>query len=161
MVATIADLPFSMAPPDDLLGIDWGRPGFVDEDHQGFGWGIVPRLSLISTRSERIELRDALVLALHSAERGHSGSGPFDLEFVVDGETLHVPLDRFLEVWLPRLPPSPELVLAVCNPTAFPLRRPPLPERTRVWAPVGNVDSSAQHQSDTTWLLTAQSWKTL
>lgn len=169
MVGRIADLPFRPAPPDELLGIDWGRPGFVDEDHDGFGWGLVPRLELVGTDDgpeggERRLLEGALVLALHSAEREATATGPFDLELVVDGERLHVPLERFLEVWLPRLPPADELVLAVCNPTAFRFTRPSAARATRCWAALGDVDSSARRDPtthETTWALSARSWTTL
>ncbi|HRE89990.1 MAG TPA: hypothetical protein PK095_12725, partial [Myxococcota bacterium] len=163
-VLTIADLPFHSAPPDGLLGIDWGRPGFVDEDHLGFGWGKVPRLELIgvSDRSARL-LLNPLVLALHSAERDEDEDPdtPFDLELVVDGERLHLPLDRFLAVWLPKLPPSLDVVLALCNPTGFRFSRPPLPDGARCWAALGDVDSSARLDpttQETTWALSARSW---
>lgn len=166
-VLTIADLPFRPAPPDDLLGIDWGRPGFVDEDHVGFGWGFVPRLELVglSDRSRRL-LTNPLVLALHSAERDEDDAAdtPFDLELVVNGERLHVPLERFLEVWLPRLPETNDVVLAVCNPTGFRFGRPRWMSGARCWAALGDVDSSAQNDpitQETTWALSARSWTTL
>lgn len=166
-VLTIADLPFRPAPPDDLLGIDWGRPGFVDEDHVGFGWGLVPRLELVgvSDGSSRL-LTDPLVLALHSAERDGdtAADAPFDLELVVDGERLHVPLERFLEVWLPRLPRTHDVVLALCNPTGFEFVRPRLRDGTRCWAALGDVDSSARIDpitQETTWALSARGWTTL
>lgn len=163
-VLTIAGLPFQSAPPDDLLGIDWGRPGFVDEDHLGFGWGVVPRLELVgvSDRSSRL-LVNPLVLALHSAERDEEQdeATPFDLELVVDGERLHVPLEKFLGVWLPRLPPADDVVLALCNPTGFRFSRPHLTDATRCWAALGDVDSSARFDpttQETTWALSARSW---
>jgi hypothetical protein len=164
MVATIADIPFQQAPPDDLLGIDWGRPGFVDEDHLGFGWGIVPRLRLVGTSPySRVDLDNALVLALHSADRAPDSDAPFDLELVIAGERLHVPLDRFLAVWLPKLPAATDVVLALCNPTAWPLARPPLAAGARCWCATSDVDSSAEVSAATatTWILTAQTWKTL
>lgn len=162
MVTTIAELPFREALPDDLLGIDWARPDALDEDHTGFGWGHVPRLTLAAslTRDE-VLLEDPLVLALHSADRPAEADrgAPFDLELVVAGERLHLPLERFLAVWLPRLPPSTDIVLAVCNPTGYPIPRPPgLPAMTRLWVPTGDVDSSAIHTDTTTWVLTARTW---
>lgn len=164
MVGRIADLPFRPAPPDDLLGIDWGRPGFVDDEHEGFGWGLVPRLELVGTDDGTTHLLEgALVLALHSADR-EDGTAPFDLELVVEGERLHVPLDRFLEVWLPSLPEAKDLVLAVCNPTAFRFTRSSAARATRCWAALGDVDSSARRDPithETTWALSARSWTTL
>lgn len=168
MVATIADLPFKPAPPDDLLGIDWGRPGFVDEDHIGFGWGLVPCLELVDTdnRAPRM-LSGALVLALHSADRAAGDvddNTPFDLELEVDGERLHIPLERFLEVWLPKLPRADDLVLALCNPTGFRFSRPQSAKTTRCWAALGDVDSSARRDpttQETTWALSARSWMLL
>lgn len=166
MVATIADIPFPQTPPDDLLGIDWGRPGFVDDDHTGFGFGVVPRLLLRSPTTSTLRTAP-LVLALHSADRDPLAppSAPFDLELDVFDERLHVPLERFLAVWLPRLPHAADLVLALCNPTAYPLTRPAgLATSTRFWYALSDVDSFAESDSPapglvtTTWGLAAHQW---
>lgn len=165
MIRTIADLPFRRLPPDELLGIAWDRPGFVDDDFTGFGFGLVPRLRLAATApldevrsgpnpGAQYALAAPLVLALHSAERS-PGSGPdddFDLELEAEGERLHVPLARFLAVWLPRLPElhgCTDLVLALCNPTGYPIPRPPaLPPSCRFWYGVSDVDSFAERDVD-------------
>ncbi len=178
MVATIADIPFLQTPPDELLGIDWGRPGFVDDDHTGFGFGVVPRLVLRSQTTSTLLAppRVPLVLALHTADRDPltPSDAPFDLELDIGDERLHVPLDRFLAVWLPRLTTAhhpTDLVLALCNPTNHPLVRPPqLAPSTRFWYASSNVDSFAEQGAPgpnpaplspdhlTTWGLAAQQW---
>lgn len=179
MVATIADIPFLQTPPDELFGIDWGRPGFVDDDHTGFGFGVVPRLLLRSPTIETLLAapRVPLVFALHSADRDPltPADAPFDLELDIGDERIHVPLDRFLAVWLPRVTTAvnpTDLVLALCNPTGYALGRPPgLAASTRFWYATSDVDSFGQQDSTfsskpakrsrddlTTWGLTAQQW---
>ena len=146
LVGAIAALPFTPLGPDALLGLDWSRPGVVDDDYRGFGWGFVPHLVLEGDEGVYAELAAPLVLALHNAppEDAVDGGdkGDFLLEFDVDGERLHVGLEAFLRVWLPQLPATETIVLALCNPEGKVLGRPTgLPAGTRLVHALGDVDS--------------------
>lgn len=153
-----------------MLGIAWDRPDFVDDDATGFGWGIVPRLMLTGDDGAGVMLEAALVLALHNAPEPEGAvladgrsleQHGFDLEFAVDGERLHVPLERFLAAWLGRLPRAVEVVLALCNPAARAVARPVgLAAGSRLWWAQGNVDSWAEDDGGkVTWGLSAGRWK--
>lgn len=151
MITTIAELPFASKAPGALLGVSLGRGEGVDTSFTGTGWGRVSPLALEAPGAPAVRLRDALVLALHGGDDDPgeaprpAARGPWDLEFQLPGETLLVPVERFLAVHLPRLPPAADVVLALCNPLHRPLARPPaLAPGARLWYALGNVDSFAE-----------------
>jgi len=152
LIGSIAELPFDAKEPAELLGIDFVRDE-DDPEFAGFGWG---RLGLVleTEGGGRRVVPDALVLALHAAEDGEELEGDIDLEFwlYIDTEgdenddVVLVPLSRFLEVWLPRLPTgAPAIVLVLCNPRRVELSRPPrAPAGVPVWYALGDVRSFAE-----------------
>jgi hypothetical protein len=157
-------LPFRVQAPDALLGLDWARPGTVDDDYRGFGWGFVPGLVLGSACEPRVMLASPLVLALHNAppEDALESTG-FLLEFDIDGERLHVELEAFLKVWLPRLPTADTVVLALCNPERRELPRPRgLSGGTRFIHALGDVESWGEDdgRGQVVRGLRAEAWRT-
>lgn len=115
----IADLPFHERPVRELLHFDDDR-AWVDREYAGYGWARVPE---IWVGAERVT--DALVLALHSADDGEALPDDIELEFELPGGgSVLVLASQFLDVWLPRLPAAPAIVLAMCNPHGARLRVP-------------------------------------
>lgn len=106
----IADLPFRERPALELLNLDEDRDE-PDPDYAGYGWARVPSVFL-----DDDEVRDALVLALHSADDSEPLAGDIELEFELpSGAAVTVLASRFLEIWLPKLPRASAIVLAMCN----------------------------------------------
>lgn len=107
----IRDLPFRERPVLELLNLEADRDE-PDPDYAGYGWARVPSISL-----DELELADALVLALHSADDGEPMADDIELEFELPGSgSVLVLLSQFLAEWLPRLPRASAVVLAMCNP---------------------------------------------
>lgn len=119
---SILDLPFAEGDPRDVLGI--GDDDTLDLDYAGSGWTRVDRLWLEDARGVRV-VEDALVLALHSADDGPARPDDVLLELALPDGAVTVWLSAFLARWLPRLPPAPALVLALCNPHRAVLAAPP------------------------------------
>lgn len=114
---SLADLPFEPHNPETLLGIVRGRPE-PDQDYAGYGWALVERILLEDVQGVR-EVRDALLIAVHSADVQPPPPQPIDLEFEVGDQAYVVALPRFLEVVASRLPIAGRpIVLAMCNPQA-------------------------------------------
>jgi hypothetical protein len=113
----IQDLPFQRLPCFELLGFDRDRY-FVDREYAGYGWALPPRITL-DGRDSMAVVESPLLLALHSFDDSPALEGDILLEFVLEGSadgSVAVPLSRFLADWLPRLPDSSSIVLALCNP---------------------------------------------
>lgn len=136
---SLVEVPFEHAQPRRLLGLERPR-ATPDHDYDRYGWTVVRELVLQDDR-ERRELGWALVLALHSADEPSPGPSPDgDLELELDvpdpegGEPLTVlaPLQAFLAAHLHGLPDDPpDVVLALCNPDAVAIERPPGLDRRR------------------------------
>lgn len=108
----IADLPFRERPVLELLNLEDVARDQPEQDYAGYGWAHVPSIAL-----DDDEVRDALVLALHSADDGEPLEDDIELEFeLVGGDAVTVLLSDFLAEWLPRLPRASAVVLAMCNP---------------------------------------------
>lgn len=122
---TLATLPFAAQEPLELLGFRPGRRA-PDHDYAGFGHAWVPSITLIG-EGDAVVVRDARVLALHSADDGAPLADDVELEFWIDDETALVALlSRFLAARAPALEGgAAALVLALCNPHRARLRRPP------------------------------------
>ncbi|MEX1365721.1 MAG: hypothetical protein AB1Z98_21515 [Nannocystaceae bacterium] len=147
---SLVEVPFEHAQPRRLLGLERPR-ATPDHDYDRYGWTVVRDLVLEDER-ERRELAEALVLALHSADEpspGASSDGELELELDVPdpagGEPLTVlaPLQAFLAAHLGGLADdSPDVVLALCNPNAVAIERPPgLASRRRLHYAHGDVTS--------------------
>jgi hypothetical protein len=122
---SLAELPFVRHPARALLGLRPGPDGRwrrePDHDYARFGWAEVEQLVLEGDDGSRERVGPSLVLALHSTDEPSPDAGVIELELELDAEpeplAIRAPLDRFLDVWLPRLPVvAPHVVLALCNP---------------------------------------------
>ncbi len=158
---TIAELPFHERPVLELLHFEADRLE-VDDHYAGFGWAKVDRLWLDD--GEPRELRDALVLALHSADAGAPLADDIELEFELapgGSESVLVLASAFLERWLPKLPAASEIVLAMCNPHHAVFR--PRALATPVHYAIGDVESwlDEAEDLDPRIILTAPTWCTL
>lgn len=127
---SLAEIPFEREEVLPLLGLRPGPDGAwrsePDHDYASFGWAEAEALVLEAEDGTRQIVGPALVLALHSTDEPSPSAGVIELELELhDGSAedaeplvLRAPLDRFLEVWLPRLPSTaPHVVLALCNPS--------------------------------------------
>jgi len=144
-IASIGDLPFHRRPALELLGLTHELgDGVIDVDYAGFGWARVDRLWLADATS-RVEIADALVLALHAADDGERFADDVELEFVLDpttpGGSVTVLASAFLGRWLPRLPRASAIVLAMCNPGHARLRAPAAAGTAPLIHGMGAVDS--------------------
>jgi len=132
---SLAEIPFEHEEPLALLGLRPGPDGAwrrePDLDYGRFGWAEAEAIVLEDHDGERRTVGPALVLALHSTDEPSPDDAVIELEFelALDGEpeplVIRAPLDRFLDVWLSRLPASaPHVVLALCNPLRHDPARP-------------------------------------
>lgn len=111
-MTTLAELPFHARPAHQVLALDRD----ADPDYDGYGWTRVDRLWLSSEHGWRCRLDDALILAIHAADDGAALTDDVELDFAVGQQLLRTRATAFLAAWLPRLPPVPTVVLAMCNP---------------------------------------------
>lgn len=157
-ISRIADLPIHEREPLDLLALTDERLA-VDRDYGGFGWAWVDGLELSAPARPSLWLPRALVLALHSADE-QPDADDVELEFEVDGEIVRAPLSKLLAVQLSRLPPSDDVVLALCNPNDAPVRVPVGVVDRRIHYAFGDVTSWLDHDRDETQhiRLTARRW---
>jgi hypothetical protein len=137
---TIYDLPFRERAVQDLLHFEDGRV-HVDADYAGYGWARVGELWL-----DHHHVRDALVLALHSADDAEPFADDVELEFELpNAPPVSVLVSAFLAKWLPRLPRTEALVLALCNPHRAALSR---PSDAAFYYANGDVESWLDHTPD-------------
>jgi hypothetical protein len=163
-VRAIADLPFVRRDVLDLLNLRHHRAA-PDPDYTGFGHARVDALQLEGGEGEPVELRDALVIAVHSMEDPEELPDDIDLEFVLPevsaDHSVIVLLSAFLGVWLPLVRGDERaIVLVVCNPNQTLLRAPPAAGRTPFYYPLGDVESWLQVADDRKDVhLVARSWR--
>lgn len=117
----LEDLPFETRDPLTLLGIVPGRAE-PDLEFAGYGYATLPELELADADGGALELREALVLALHTPDEIDESATELELAFevAIDGELvmLLTPLRRFLEHRVAALVgEAVDIVLATCNPT--------------------------------------------
>lgn len=149
----ILDLPFRERPILELLHFDDDRVE-VDRDYAGYGWARVPEVWVGDTL-----VRDALVLALHSADDGEALPDDIELEFELPGAApVSVLASQFLAAWLPTLPQGSAIVLAMCNPHHARLPYPPAAQ-VPVFVASADVESWLDH--DRIELSTDGSWARL
>src|SRR5687768_218110 len=119
-IRAIADLPFVRRDVLDLLNLRHDRAE-PDPDYTGFGHARVDALQLESEEGDPVEVREALVIAVHSMEKPEELPGDIDLEFILPevsaNHSVVVLLSAFLRVWLPLVRGDERaIVLVVCNP---------------------------------------------
>lgn len=148
-IQSIAEIPFHPRDPVDLLGLVAGRDE-IDRTYYGYGYGRIESLCLHSSdQLDPVIVRDALILALHSADEGEVLSDDIELEFFIDEVELPDPdedysvmvlLSDFLDKWLPRIAGGERtIVLAACNPHHATIARPAIAVRTPVYYAIGDV----------------------
>jgi hypothetical protein len=128
-VTSLTALPFVERDPWELLGLDPGRRE-PDHDHDAAGYTRLPELTLEDAAGHREVLHDVLVLGLHSRDDAEPLADDIELEFVLrdDGETYSAitRLSEFLRTRLAGLVgDAGVVVLALCNPQAAAVARPP------------------------------------
>jgi hypothetical protein len=151
---TIAELPFRERRAIELLHLE--EPGEVDLSYAGFGWARMDAIWLLDDRLRTPSgsaarpggagacdrehcVEDALVLALHSADDGEPLADDIELEFeLAPNDSVLVLASAFLAKWLPRLPRTREIVLAMCNPHRATLA---IPSEVPIHYAQGDVES--------------------
>lgn len=168
----IADLPFRERPVEELLNLVEYRDR-PDRDYAGYGWSLAPRLVLVEeakqpkragAETEPIALldegrvvKDALLIAVHTADDAPAIANDLQLEFDLAKGPVAVMASTFLATWLPRLPSTSSIVLCVCNPHHAQLA--PIDVGRTLWLPMGDVQSWRDHDNGDI-LLTAENWST-
>ncbi len=138
-ITRIADLPLPEREPLELLALVDDRTE-VDVDYAGFGWAWLDDVELATSDGASVLLRRALVVAVHSADEQPEGED-IELLFELPGQSVLVPLSKWLPVALPRLPPADDLVLVLCNPKHVPLGRSPSAAHPRIHYALGDATS--------------------
>lgn len=130
----ILELPFRERPVRELLHLDEDRDA-PDVEYAGFGWARVDEIWL-----DEQCVRDVLVLALHASDVGTPLADDIVLGFELAAtQSVTALASAFLDKWLPALPRTDVVVLALCNPHRAELRK-PAAAPTLYYAD-GNVDS--------------------
>jgi hypothetical protein len=153
---SLAEIPFEREDVLELLGLRPGSDGAwrrePDLDYARFGWAEAQTLVLEEDDEGRRVIGPALVLALHSTDEPSPDEAVIELEFELDLDdepeplVIRAPLDRFLDVWLPRLPAAaPHVVLALCNPLRHDPARPAALGTRRLHYAHGDVLSWLDH----------------
>jgi hypothetical protein len=108
---TILELPFRERDVRELLNLTEYRAE-PDYHYAGYGWAVVDEVWL-----DDKQVRDALVLAVHSPDDSKPIADDVELEFDLPGRApVTVMTSLFLDKWLPVLPKASAIVLALCNP---------------------------------------------
>jgi hypothetical protein len=153
---TIASLPFEERPIAVLLDLEVARDA-PSRDYEGFGWARGATLWLEAADGTAQRVDDALVIALHTADDAEAIEGDLELELTLPERSVTVLASAFLERWLPKLPASAAVVLAICNPHHTMLRRP-----AAATGPIyfGRGDVASWRETDRV-ILTAEDWCTI
>ena len=146
-IRSIAEIPFVERDPLDLLNLAEYRDE-VDSDYYEYGYTRVDSVSLVQRGdAEPLPIvRDALILALHSADEGEFMAEDIELEFfaeeVEDDYSVTVLLSDFLSKWLPVVSGGERsIVLALCNPHRATVARPEHYGDTPIYYAIGDVES--------------------
>ncbi|HWB77021.1 MAG TPA: hypothetical protein VG755_18765 [Nannocystaceae bacterium] len=138
-IARIADLPLPEREPLELLALDVDRDA-PDADYAGFGRAFIDDVELAAPDRPSARLSHALVIALHSADEQRDRDD-VELLFELPGESVLVPLSKWLAAVLPSLPAADEVVLALCNPNRVPIAVPADATHPRIHYAHGDVTS--------------------
>jgi hypothetical protein len=146
-IQSILDIPFAEHELVELLNLHDDRD-LPDFDYARFGHARAGVLCLEERGGlEPLPLvRDALILALHSAEDPEPLDGDIELEFFVEevakDYSVTVLLSDFLERWLPLVSGGERaVVLVLCNPHGAAIARPDILGATPLYYAVGDVES--------------------
>lgn len=137
MIAQIAELPLPLVDLEALLALEVDRLA-PDRDYAGFGMAWAERLELAAPDRPSVWLARALVVALHSADE-QTCRGDVELLFELPDQSVIVPLSAWLDAFVPRLPATQDVVLALCNPDRVAIEAPPAAPRLHV--ALGDVTS--------------------
>jgi hypothetical protein len=167
---SLSEIAFEREEPLALLGLRPGLDGVwrrePDFDYARFGWAEAAAILLEAEDGSRRVVGPALVLALHSTDEPSPDAGVIELELDVQAEpeplAVRAPLDRFLDIWLPRLPATaPHVVLALCNPLRLDPARPAALAARQLHYAYGDVLSWLDHDDDPPRIrLHAHTWHT-
>lgn len=166
-IQSILDIPFHERDLGDLLNLDEHRdaPQF-DYYHYGHARTDVIHLEERDGREPLPVVRDALVLALHSADDPEPLDRDVELEFfvdeVADDYSVTVLLSDFLDKWLPRICADERaVVLVLCNPHGAEIARPAILRGTPLYYAVGDVESWLDMADGRPFIrLIADAWRT-
>jgi len=138
-IARIADLPLPEREPLELLALDVDRDA-PDADYAGFGRAFIDDVELAAPDRPSTSLARALVIALHSADE-QPERDDVELLFELPGESVLVPLSKWIAAVLSSLPPADEVVLALCNPNRVAIAVPADATHPRIHYAHGDVTS--------------------
>jgi hypothetical protein len=138
-IARIADLPLPEREPLELLALEHDRSA-PDVDYAGFGRAWIEGLELAAPDRPSLVLPRALVIALHSADEQPEGDD-VELLFELAGQSVLVPLSKWLDALLPGLPAADDVVLALCNPNRVGIAAPLDAKHPRIHYALGDVTS--------------------
>jgi hypothetical protein len=146
-IRAIGELPFRPRDVFELLNLSEHRDA-PDRDYAGYGHARVDEVYLETHAGVARRVRDALLIAVHSADEPEELDDDIELEFVVpevgDDYSVTVLLSRFLPAWLPRVSADERaVVLVVCNPHQATLATPAAlaASGTPFYYPLGDVES--------------------
>jgi hypothetical protein len=144
-IRSIAALPFRRREALDLLDLRVRREA-PNADYTGFGHALADEVVLEERDGGARVVREALLLAVHTAEDPEELPGDLELEFFVPevgpDYSVTVLLSAFLHEWLPRVRGGESaIVLVVCNPLAARIARPEAAGATPFHHPLGDVEA--------------------
>lgn len=167
-IRAISEIPFHEHDVVELLNLDRDRDT-PDVDYDRYGYGRAATLILDSSAgseaSEPLLVRNALVLALHSADQGEVLARDIELEFfvpeVAEDYSVTVLLSAFLDKWLPGLMGDEDaIVLALCNAHRATISPPAIARGTPVYYALGDVESWLEIEDGRPWIrLVADQWR--
>ena len=143
-IQSIDDLPFRERDALTVLNLHDDNDEF-DDDYYDYGYARIDVVNLIADGATQplTQVRDALLLVLHSADEPEYLTDDVELEFfveeVADDYSVTVLLSDFLDCWLPRVTSSEQaIVLVMCNPHDAVLAAPLAAHGVPVYYPMGS-----------------------
>ena len=143
-IESIDDLPFHERDALTLLNFR-ADESELDDDYYQYGYARIDVVNLIADGATEplTQVRDALLLALHSADEPEYLTDDVELEFfvdeVADDYSVTVLLSDFLAHWLPRITGGERaIVLVLCNPHNAVLAAPLAAHGVPVYYPMGD-----------------------
>lgn len=171
-IRSIAEIPFHERDALELLGLAELRDerDGIDKEYDEYGYSRVELLSLhgsdrAEARREPLIIRNALILAMHSADEGEVIDDDIELEFfaeeVEEDYSVTVLLSEFLPKWLPQISADERaIVLVLCNPHRATIARPAALSNTPLYYALGDVEATADYTDGRTLIdLFAGEWR--
>ena len=163
-IRSIGDLPFRERDPSELLNFR-DDDDALDDDYYDYGYSRIDTVNLVELGATEPlpPVRDALLLALHSADEPEYLEDDVELEFfveeVADDYSVTVLLSDFLARWLPRISGGERaIVLVLCNPHNAVLPAPASAHGIPVHYAMGDVESWFDRDGRVIEL-TAEAWQ--